>query len=164
MFMSVIIRQAVPDDTDAIYNMINGLSVYSEAPLENLPDIEEMKNSLFSSKTGAEACICEVDGVIAGYAVIAMSYSTWLARYSLNMEDLYLLPDYRGRGAGKAMLQYLAQVALDRQCSRIEWNALEWDKSAKDFYRSIDALPLNEWVRYRLDGPALQRFASSDLR
>ncbi|MEZ3500345.1 N-acetyltransferase family protein [Pantoea sp. KPR_PJ] len=161
--MTVIIRQATPDDMDAIYNMINGLSVYSETPQQAAPDIDEIRRSLFSQKTNAEAYICEIDGHIAGYCVISMSFSTWLGRHSLNMEDLYFTPDYRGRGAGKAILQYIAQLAVSRCCSRIEWNALEWDTSAKAFYHSIDALPLSEWVRYRLDGPALERFASREL-
>ncbi|HAB73336.1 GNAT family N-acetyltransferase [Pantoea septica] len=160
--MRVTIRQASLEDTDAIYNMINGLSVYREAPQESVPDIEEVRKSLFSPETTAEAYICEIDGIIAGYSVISMSYSAWLGRSSLNMEDLYFTPDYRGRGAGKSMLQYIAQLAVRRQCSRIEWNVLEWDKSAKEFYHSIDALPLSEWVRYRLDGPALEKFAARD--
>lgn len=161
--MSVIIRQASPEDTDALYNMINGLSVYSEAPLQAVPDVDEIRHALFGSDSTAEAYICEVEGVIAGYCVISMSFSTWIGRQSLNMEDLYFTPDYRGRGAGKAMLHYVAQLAVSRHCSRIEWNVLDWDKSAKDFYQSIDALPLSEWVRYRLDGPALERFASREL-
>ena len=161
--MGMTIRRAGTEDTDAIYNMINGLSVYREVPLEAMPDAEEIRTSLFSHDTNAEAYLCEIDGVMAGYAVISLSYSTWPGRYSLYMEDLYFTPDYRGRGAGKAMLQYIAQLAVSRHCSRIEWNVLEWDKSAKDFYNSIDALPLNEWVRYRLDGPALKRFASQEL-
>lgn len=161
--MSVTIRQASPQDADAIYNMINGLSVYRESPKEAVPDVEDIRTSLFSADTAAEAYICEVDGNVAGYSVISMSYSTWLGRYSLNMEDLYFIPDYRGLGAGKAMLQYIAQLAVSRKCSRIEWNVLEWDKSAKDFYLSIDALPLSEWVRYRLDGPALERFATREI-
>ncbi|KGB03301.1 GNAT family N-acetyltransferase [Enterobacteriaceae bacterium RIT814] len=161
--MSVTIRQASPQDADAIYNMINGLSVYRESPKEAVPDVEDIRTSLFSADTAAEAYICEVDGNVAGYSVVSMSYSTWLGRYSLNMEDLYFIPDYRGLGAGKAMLQYIAQLAVSRKCSRIEWNVLEWDKSAKDFYLSIDALPLSEWVRYRLDGPALERFATREI-
>lgn len=160
--MSVMIRQASQQDTDAIYDMINGLSVYREATQEAVPDIEEVRKSLFSPETRTEAYICEIDGVIAGYSVISMSYSAWLGRCSLNMEDLYFLPDYHGRGAGKAMLQYIAQLAVRRQCNRIEWNVLEWDKSAKEFYHSIDALPLSEWVRYRLDGPALEKFAARE--
>lgn len=161
--MSVIIRQASPEDTDAICNMVNGLSVYSEAPLQSVPDADQIRRSLFAPDSTAEAYLCEIEGVIAGYCVISMSFSTWLGRCSLNMEDLYFTPDYRGRGAGKAILHYIAQLAVSRQCNRIEWNVLDWDKSAKDFYHSIDALPLSEWVRYRLDGPALEKFASREL-
>lgn len=160
--MSVVIRQARPEDTDIIHNLINGLTVYQDAPRDVVPDIETIRRSLFSAETTAEAWLCEIDGVAAGYAVVSMSYSAWTGRSSLNMEDLYFTPDYRGRGAGKAMLHHLAQLAVMRECSRIEWNALEWDKSARDFYQSIDALPLAEWVRYRLDGPALQKFAQRE--
>lgn len=157
--MSVTIRQASSQDAEAIYNIINGLNVYKEAPLEAVPDIEDIRTSLFSPDATAETYVCEVEGEMVGYSVISMSYSSWLGRHSLNMEDLYFMPNYRGLGAGKVMLQYIAQLALGRQCSRIEWNVLEWDRSAKDYYLSIDALPLTEWVRYRLDGPALERFA-----
>ena len=106
--------------------------------------------------------MCKIDGIAAGYAVITASYSTWLGRTGLYVEDLYFTPDYRGRGAGQAMLKFIAQLAVKRKCGRIEWNALDWDQSAKDFYRSIDALPLNEWIRYRLDGLALEKFAAQD--
>jgi len=162
MVMSVTIRQANPQDADAIYNMINGLSVYREGPQDAVPDVEEIRTSLFSTDTTAEAYVCEIDGNMAGYSVISMSYSTWLGRHSLSMDDLYFMPDYRSLGAGKLMLQYIAQLAISRKCSRIEWNVLEWDKSAKDFYMSIDALPLTEWVRYRLDGPAFEKFATRE--
>ncbi|QUG73478.1 GNAT family N-acetyltransferase (plasmid) [Erwinia sp. E602] len=158
--MDVMIRQASEADTDAIYNMINGLSVYREAPLEAIPAIEEIRTFLFSPGSPAEAYICEIDGTVNGYAIISMSQASWSGRHRLSVEELYFTPDYRGRGAGKTLLQYIAQLAVSRQCSRIEWNVLEWDKPANEFYQSIDALPLNEWVRYRLDGPALERFAS----
>lgn len=160
--MGITIRQATPDDMDAIYNIIHGLSVYRETPPENAPTVDEIRRSLFSSEMRSEAYICEIDEVIAGYAVISLNYSTWTGRHSLNMEDMYFTPDYRGRGAGKAMLHHIAQLAVSRRCSRIEWNVLEWDKSGRDFYQSIHALPLNEWVRYRLDGPALEFFASRE--
>lgn len=161
--MDVTIRQASEEDTDALYNMINGLSVYREAPLEATPDIAEIRTFLFSAESPAEAWICEIDGTINGYAIVSMSKASWTGRHRLSVEELYFTPDYRGRGAGKAMLQYIAQLAISRQCNRIEWNVLQWDKPANEFYQSIDALPLNEWVRYRLDGPALERFACYTL-
>ncbi|RKT89797.1 acetyltransferase (GNAT) family protein [Rahnella aquatilis] len=109
------------------------------------------------SKT--EALICESEGKTIGYAVFFTSYSTWLGRNGLYMEDLYITPDYRGKGAGKALLKNIAQSAVKRQCGRLEWSVLDWNQSAIDFYLSIGASPQSEWVRYRLDGEALLKFS-----
>ncbi|WP_243079446.1 GNAT family N-acetyltransferase [Pantoea sp. MQR6] len=159
--MGVTIRQAYPEDADIIYNMIVELSIYEQGLQQPLTNAEEIRNTLFGSNSNTEAFICEIDGITAGYAVVSTSYSAWLGRSGLYMEDLYFSPNYRGLGAGKALLQFIAQQAIKRQCGRIEWSVLNWDQSAKDFYLSIDALPLNEWVRYRLDGAALQKFAEA---
>lgn len=94
-----------------------------------------------------------------GYAVFFTSYSTWLGRNGIYMEDLYVTPDYRGIGAGKALLKTIAQYAVQRQCGRLEWSVLDWNQPAIDFYLSIGAQPQDEWVRYRLTGDALRAFA-----
>jgi len=157
--MSITIRQARPEDATAIYTMIYELAVYEKAPEEVVTTPDEIRETLFGAGSKTEALICEIEGKTAGYAVFFTSYSTWLGRNGIYMEDLYFSPDYRGLGVGKALLKFIAQEAVKRQCGRIEWSALSWDQPAKEFYQSIDALPLNEWVRYRLDGAALHRFA-----
>jgi GNAT superfamily N-acetyltransferase len=96
---------------------------------------------------------------VVGYAVFFTSYSTWLGRNGIYMEDLYVSPESRGVGAGKGMLQQIAQLAVERNCGRLEWSVLDWNQPAIDFYLSIGAKPQDEWVRYRLDGEALVSFA-----
>ena len=141
--MSITIRQARPDDASAIYNMIYELAVYEKAPQEVV----------------TEALICEIDGKTAGYAVFFTSYSTWLGRNGIYMEDLYISPDYRGQGAGRALLKTIARYAVARRCGRLEWSVLDWNQPAIDFYLSIGAAAQSEWIRYRLDGEALVNFA-----
>lgn len=157
--MSITIRQARPTDANAIYDMIYELAVYEKAPEEVVTTADEIKTTLFGADSKTEALICEIDGKVAGYAVFFTSYSTWLGRNGIYMEDLYISPDYRGVGAGKALLKYIAQCAVQRRCGRLEWSVLDWNKPAIDFYLSIGALPQSEWVRYRLDGDALLKFA-----
>lgn len=157
--MSITIRQARPTDANAIYDMIYELAVYEKAPEEVVTTPDEIKATLFGADSKTEALICEIDGKVAGYAVFFTSYSTWLGRNGIYMEDLYISPGYRGAGAGKALLKYIAQCAVQRKCGRLEWSVLDWNKPAIDFYLSIGALPQSEWVRYRLDGDALLKFA-----
>ena len=161
--MHMTVRLACSDDAEAIYNMIAELSVYKHGLQDSLTSAEVIRNMLFGPESHTEAYLCEINDAVAGYAVITNSYSAWLGRRGIYMEDLYFSPDYRGLGVGKALLKFIAQEAVKRQCGRIEWSALSWDQPAQEFYQSIDALPLNEWVRYRLDGPALEKFAESSL-
>ncbi len=157
--MSTTIRQARPTDAQAIYDMIYELAVYEKAPEEVVTTADEIRATLFDEGSKTEALICEIDGKIAGYAVFFTSYSTWLGRNGIYMEDLYISPDFRGQGAGKALLKHIAQCAVARKCGRLEWSVLDWNQPAIDFYLSIGALPQSEWVRYRLDGEALLKFA-----
>lgn len=157
--MSITIRPARPEDATAIYDMIYELALYEKAPQEVVTTPDEIRETLFSAGSKTEALICESEGKAIGYAVFFTSYSTWLGRNGIYMEDLYITPDYRGKGAGKALLKNIAQFAVKRQCGRLEWSVLDWNQSAIDFYLSIGALPQSEWVRYRLDGEALLKFA-----
>ncbi|MBW5816791.1 GNAT family N-acetyltransferase [Yersinia kristensenii] len=157
--MSITIRQARPEDATSIYDMIYELAVYEKAPEEVVTTPDEIRETLFGAGSKTEALICENEGKTVGYAVFFTSYSTWLGRNGIYMEDLYISPDYRGKGAGKALLKNIAQCAVKRQCGRLEWSVLDWNQPAIDFYLSIGALPQSEWVRYRLDGEALLKFA-----
>jgi GNAT superfamily N-acetyltransferase len=157
--MSITIRQARPEDATAIYDMIYELAVYEKAPQEVVTTPDEIRETLFSPGSKTEALIAESEGKAVGYAVFFTSYSTWLGRNGIYMEDLYVSPDYRGQGAGIALLKNIAQCAVQRQCGRLEWSVLDWNQPAIDFYLSIGALPQSEWVRYRLDGEALLKFA-----
>ncbi len=143
--MSITIRQATPDDATAIYDMIYELAVYEKAPEEVVTTAEEIRETLFASGSKTEALICEVAGKAVGYAVFFTSYSTWLGRNGIYMEDLYVTPDFRGIGAGKALLKTIAQYAVQRQCGRLEWSVLDWNQPAIDFYLSIGAQPQDEW-------------------
>ena len=103
--------------------------------------------------------MCLADGKAIGYAVYFYSYSTWLGKNGIYLEDLYITPEHRGIGAGRDLLRHLAQEAVAGGCGRLEWSVLDWNKPAIDFYRSIGALPMDEWVRYRLADEALRGFA-----
>ncbi|MBB1201440.1 GNAT family N-acetyltransferase [Enterobacteriaceae bacterium 89] len=157
--MSTSIRKATPADAKAIYDMIYELAVYEKAPEEVVTTPDEIRATLFGEDSKTEALICEIDGRIAGYAVFFTSYSTWLGRNGIYMEDLYISPDFRGKGAGKALLKTVARTAVERRCGRLEWSVLDWNQPAIDFYLSIGAKPQDEWVRYRMDGEALLNFA-----
>lgn len=157
--MSITIRPARPEDAVAIYRMIYELAVYEKAPEEVVTTPDEIQETLFAAGSKTEALICEIEGITVGYAVFFTSYSTWLGRNGIYMEDLYISPDYRGKGAGRALLKNIAQCAVKRKCGRLEWSVLDWNQPAIDFYLSIGALPQSEWVRYRLDGEALLKFA-----
>ena len=134
---------------------------FSCQSLGRAPTVEEIQATLFASDSKTEALICEIENKVAGYAVFFTSYSTWLGRNGIYMEDLYVSPEFRGNGAGKALLRTIAQLAVKRECGRLEWSVLDWNQPAIDFYLSIGALPQSEWVRYRLDGAALAAFAES---
>ncbi|WP_437615640.1 N-acetyltransferase family protein [Erwinia sp. V71] len=157
--MNMTIRQARPQDATAIYDMIVELAIYEKAPQEVVTNAAEIQETLLGAGSKTEALICEIDGKTVGYAVFFTSYSTWLGRNGIYLEDLYISPDSRGAGAGKALIKHIAQLAVQRKCGRLEWSVLDWNQPAIDFYLSIGAKPQSEWVRYRLDGDALLAFA-----
>jgi GNAT superfamily N-acetyltransferase len=121
-----------------------------------------IEESLFSASSTAHALICENGGRPVGFAVYFFNYSTWLGRNGLYLEDLYVTPEARGCGAGKALLKHLARIAVDRGCGRFEWSVLDWNEPAIKFYESLGARPQSEWVGYRLTGRALLDLAESE--
>ena len=158
---SLKIREAKSADAALILMFVTDLAIYEKAEHEVLATETDIRTSLFCESSTAQALICEQEGEPIGFAVYFFNYSTWLGKNGLFLEDLYVSPASRGTGAGKAFLKYLAQFAVANGCGRFEWNVLDWNEPAIKFYQSIGAKPQNEWVGYRLAGPALEDFASS---
>lgn len=153
------IRPASVADVPLILQFIRELAAYENAEHEVVATETRLHASLFGADAHAHALICRVGAVDAGFAVYFFNYSTWQGRPGLYLEDLYVSPAHRSAGAGKAMLQHLARIAVARDCGRFEWSVLDWNQPAIAFYRSIGAVPMDEWVRYRLAGEALARLA-----
>lgn len=153
------IRPATSADAATILKFITDLAIYEKEPNAVHTTVETIQETLFSDDAKAHALINEVDGQAIGYAIYFFNYSTWLGKYGLYLEDLYIAPEYRGTGAGKNMMKHLAKLAVGKNCGRFEWCVLDWNQSAIDFYESIGAKPQSEWITYRLTGDALLDFA-----
>ncbi|UYP30250.1 GNAT family N-acetyltransferase [Pseudomonas sp. Z8(2022)] len=160
--MPIDIRPATPEDAELILRFITDLAIYEKAEHEVKTDAAGIRASLFADGSTAHGLICELDGQPIGYAVYFFNYSTWLGRHGLYLEDLYVSPEARGLGAGKALLRHLAQLAVARDCGRFEWSVLDWNTPAIDFYESFGARPQSEWTTYRLTGQALLDFAAGN--
>lgn len=153
------IRFATRDDLPLILHLIQALAEYERladacVATENLLDA-----SLFGPSPAAEVLIAEREGEPAGFALFCHNYSTFLARRGIWLEDLFVLPEQRGHGIGRALLVRLAQLAVERDCGRLEWAVLDWNTPAIGFYRSLGAEPLDEWTTFRVTGAALDRLA-----
>ncbi|WP_313623090.1 GNAT family N-acetyltransferase [Achromobacter sp.] len=157
--MNIEIRPAIPSDAAQIHAFITELAVYERAAHEVIASADDVQRTLFAEGAPARALMCLVDGKAIGYAVYFYSYSTWLGKNGIYLEDLYVTPEHRGIGAGRDLLRRLAQEAVENGCGRLEWSVLDWNQPAIDFYQSIGALPQDEWVRYRMAGDALRNFA-----
>ena len=157
--MKTEINIATREDASIILDLIIELAEYEKAAHEVKASLADIEASLFAEDSKTEALICLIDGKAAGYAVYFTSYSTWLGHNGIYLEDLYISPQFRGTGAGKKLLKRVAQVAVERNCKRLEWSVLDWNQPAIDFYHSIGAEPQSEWVRYRMDGDILLNFA-----
>jgi len=155
------IKQAAVEDSGLILRFVEELADYEKAAHEVLATESDIRESLFGDNSTTHAVICSVDDKPIGFAVYFFNYSTWLGKNGLYLEDLYVSPEYRGVGAGKALLKHLANIAVSKQCGRFEWNVLDWNEPAINFYQSIGAKPQNEWIGYRLAGQALEEFANS---
>ncbi|MDX5628212.1 MULTISPECIES: GNAT family N-acetyltransferase [unclassified Brenneria] len=159
--MKIEIQPARKSDAGVILDLIIELAEYEKARHEVVASRQDIEDSLFGEDANAEALICRIDGQPVGYAVFFMSYSTWLGKNGIYLEDLYIGQKFRHCGAGKALLRHLADIARQRKCGRLEWSVLDWNQPAIDFYKSIGALPQDEWVRYRLDENGIEQLASA---
>ena len=158
----IVIRRAVIDDAALILKFIKDLALYEKAAHEVLATEDHIKNSLFSTQSTAHALICEKKTHAVGFAVYFFNYSTWLGKHGLYLEDLFVTPSERGSGVGKILFKHLAQIAVQHGCGRFEWSVLDWNVSAINFYESVGAKPLKEWIIYRLSGQELLNFAESN--
>lgn len=157
--MTLSIRAATRDDLDLIFHFICDLAEYERLRHEVYADVDTLGLHLFGPHPMAEVLIGEIDGAPRGFALFFHNFSTFEGKPGLYLEDLFVAPEARGSGLGKALLSHLAAVALDRGCARFEWSVLDWNEPAIAFYRSIGARPMDEWTVQRLDGEALRQLA-----
>ena len=153
------IREAVVEDVPAIFSLIQGLAEYELAPESVMCNEERLRESLFSPKPDAEVLLACDNGATLGFAVFFHNYSTWWGRRGIYLEDLFVRQEARGRGIGTALLKALARIARDRDCARLEWAVLDWNKPAIGFYKSLGAFPLDEWTTFRLDRAEIEKLA-----
>ena len=161
--MSLSIRSATPADISLIGQFIRDLAEYEKLAHAVRFDEAVMAQKLFGPRPFAEVLIGEIDGTPQGFALFFHSFSTFEGRPGIYLEDLFVRPDARGSGLGKALLSKLAALAVERDCARLEWSVLDWNTPAIDFYKALGATPMDEWTVYRVDGSALNNLAAHSL-
>ncbi len=154
------LRRASPEDVPTILGFIHELAIYERAPDAVKMTAPQLHDALFGTKPRAEALLVEIDGTPQGFAVWYESFNTWTGKPGLYLEDLFVTPAARGQGAGKAIFQHLANIAVARDYARMEWSVLDWNEPAINFYKSRGAEALDEWTKYRLTGDALRALAT----
>lgn len=159
MGSAVRIRPAVEGDVLLILRFIRELAEYERLRHEVVATEERLRGTLFGARPAAEVVIAEDAGEPVGFALFFHNYSTFLAQPGIYLEDLYVRPESRGRGVGRALLAHLARLARERGCGRLEWWVLDWNESAIRFYRSLGAQPMSDWTVFRLAGGDLARLA-----
>ncbi len=154
---------ASPSDVPLILGFIRKLAEYEKLSDEVVADETILRASLFGQRPAAEVLLAYVGDRAVGFAVFFHNFSTFSGRPGIYLEDLFVEPAHRGRGIGKAMLVHLAQLAVERGCSRLSWAVLDWNQPAIDFYRKLGAKPLDDWTIFRLSGPALENLGKAGL-
>ena len=154
------IRQAIADDVIPIFNLIQALAEYEQLSHQFAGTVQDLKEHLFGDRVYAEAILAEWDNKIAGFALFFPNYSTFLTKPGLYLEDLFVLPEYRRRGIGTAMLSYLGKLAGERGAGRLEWSVLDWNESAIAFYQRMGANVLPDWRTCRVMEDAFEKLAA----
>ena len=157
----VDIRLATPADVPRLHGLIRQLAIYEKLEHTMVSTEADVAEGLFGARPAAEALVASLDGAPVGFALFFTTYSTFLGRPGLYLEDLFVVPEARGAGAGKALLARLAQLTVERRYGRLEWVVLDWNEPAIGFYKSLGALPMDEWTTYRVTGEALAKLAQS---
>ena len=161
--MSLSIRAAPSSDIALIGQFIRDLAAYEKLAHAVRFDEVVMAQKLFGPRPYAEVLIGEIDGTPQGFALFFHNFSTFEGRPGIYLEDLFVRPDARGSGLGKALLGKLAALAVERDCARLEWSVLDWNTPAIDFYKALGARPMDEWTVYRVDGDALTDLAAHSI-
>jgi GNAT superfamily N-acetyltransferase len=155
------IRPAGVEDVPIILELIRDLATYERAPHEVTATEEQVMDVLFGKRPAAEVLLAFEGKLAVGFAVYFYNFSTWLGRPGLYLEDLFVKPEKRGKGYGRALLVSLAKIALERNCGRMEWAVLDWNEPAIKFYRSLGAKPMDEWTVFRLTRERIARLANA---
>jgi GNAT superfamily N-acetyltransferase len=158
------IREAVEADIPLILSLIRALAVYERLEHKVVATEDVLRDSLFGARPYAETIIGEEDGVPVGFALFFHNFSTFIGRPGIYLEDLFVKPEFRGRGYGKALLARLGAIAKERNCGRVEWSVLDWNEPSINFYKSLGAVPLDDWTMFRVTGDALDALAAHDVR
>ncbi|HYR41660.1 MAG TPA: GNAT family N-acetyltransferase [Terriglobia bacterium] len=161
--MSPQIRKATETDVPVIAWFIRQLAEYERLLQETVMTEEILRESLFGSRSSAEVLLGYHEDKPVAFAVFFHNFSTFLGRRGLYLEDLFVIPEMRGKGFGRALLVHLARIARERNCGRFEWAVLNWNQPAIDFYKKLGAVPMNEWTTFRVTGEALERLADEDI-
>jgi len=156
------IRPATINDVDQILQFVIDLAIYEKEEDAVIATTDHLRNALFCENPQAHCLIADANGKSVGFAVYFFSFSTWLGRHGIYLEDLYVSPESRGIGAGKALLKELAKIAVEKNLGRIEWSVLDWNEPSIKFYRAMGAEPKDGWTVYRLSNQALSNFAASE--
>ena len=159
--MTPTIRPASPDDLPLIAQLIRDLAEYEKLAHEVRFDDAVLAKKLFGERPYAEVVIGEIDGVAMGFALFFHNFSTFEGRPGIYLEDLFVRPEARGSGLGKALLSHLAMLAVERDCARLEWSVLDWNSPAIGFYQALGARAMDDWTVMRMDGDALARLGAS---
>ena len=155
-----MIRPATPSDVPAILSLLRELAAYEKLSHACIATEADFVQHLFGPTPAAEAMVAELDSHIVGYALWFRTFSTFLAKPGIYLEDLYVQPLHRNKGLGKSFLKHLARIAVERGYGRVEWSVLDWNEPSIGFYKSLGAEPLSDWTMMRLTGEKLRTFAS----
>ena len=155
------IKEATSKDVPLILAFIKGLAEYEQLSHDVVADEKTLRQTLFGKRTYAEVVIARYGGKPAGFALYFHNYSTFLGRPGIYLEDLFVWPEYRSKGIGRALLVHLAKLTQKRKCGRLEWAVLNWNEPAINFYKKLGAVPMSEWKVFRVAGAALRRLATT---
>jgi GNAT superfamily N-acetyltransferase len=160
--MEIKITEATPADAPAILELIRGLADYEKLTHQVTATEEKLRATLFCDRPVADVLLARTSGECTGFALFFPNYSTFLAKPGIFLEDLYVKPAWRGQGIGRALLSRVAAIARERDCGRLELEVLDWNEPSIGFYKSLGAVPMDDWTKYRVTGDALEKLAQRD--